>query len=365
MKRIVFLISKMDIGGAEKVFRDLALGFSAHKDRYKVSVVCLYGKGPLGEELADRGIKVYERLLCHKYDIPGLFRTVGAIRREKPDILYVAGQTLSQAIGLTASLLLAIPGKIIGVHSHDLADRTFYSNAVDRVSFRWADFIVCVSESQKRHLIFHKKVPAEKIKVIYNGIDINKKGEGVLRKEFSLTGDSALVGTVASLRKEKGLDVLIKSAPFILNDYPDTFFVIAGKGKERQGLENLAVKVGVKDRVVFLGERRDIHNVIASLDIACLSSRTENFPLSILECMAQGKAIVATKVGGVPEMVKDGTNGFLVEKENARELAEKVGFLIKNKVIRAAMGMEGRRTVKNFSLKKMLDRYDKLFDRVS
>ena len=103
MKSIVFVISTMEIGGAEKVFYDTALGLYRNKSGYEVSVVCLYGRGEIGKRLSEEGVEVHDRILNHRLDIKGVFRLAGILRQKRPDILYSAGQTLAQAASFAAS----------------------------------------------------------------------------------------------------------------------------------------------------------------------------------------------------------------------------------------------------------------------
>lgn len=365
MKRIVFVISTMETGGAEKVFYDTALGLYRHKSEYEVSVVCLYGRGEIGKRLSEKGVEVYDRILRHRFDIKGVFKLAGILRRKRPDLFYIAGQTLAQAVSFAASMWVKIPVKIIGVHSHDLVERSLYKSLVDMITFSRAKQIVCVSHSQKLHIAIGKDIPSEKIEVIYNGVDTerfkagNKKGNG-----FSVPEGAIVVGVLASLRKEKGIDVLIKAMPDVLRYFPETIFVIAGDGIERQCLEDMAKAGGVYPSIRFLGRKEDVSQIIPIFDIGCLSSRTENFPLSALEYMACEKPVVATRVGGIPEMVRDGVNGLLAEPESPRDLSEKILSLIRDKGLRVSMGREGRKIVEdNFTLRKMIDNYKGLFDK--
>jgi len=358
MAKIIFVISRMDVGGAEKIFRELAIGLAGDSGFYDVTLLCLYGRGKLASGLEEKGIKVYENIVRSRFDLAGFLRFAGILRKVKPDILYIAGQPLSQAAGAIGALFVKIPVKILGFHSHNLAHRPFYKSLIDKISILSADKIVCVSESQKRHISAGKKLKPGKIKVIYNGVDINKFKPGKKAAE----GDKVVIGTVGSLRREKGLDVLLSAAPAVLKKCPSAYFLIVGDGMEKDFLLGLAKKLGIEDRVDFLGQRDGVENIIPRFDVACSSSRTESFPVSMLEYMSCGKAIVATAVGGVPEIVKDSVNGFLVRSECPEALAEKLIYMIENQELRASLGANGRRMAEEyFTLDKMLENYKALF----
>lgn len=366
MTKILFVISTMGIGGAETVFYDTALGLSRHKDEYDVSVVCLYERGKIGRRLAEKGIEVCDCILKDRFDIKGMAKFINILKEKKPDVLYIAGQTLAQAASFVASLFVKIPVKIIGVHSHDIARRQVYKLVIDKLTFSSASNIICVSESQKEHVAVGKHLSRERIKVIYNGVDVDRfKIKKRIDNGFSIPEGAVVIGAVASLRKEKGLDVLIHAIPDILRRCPDVYFVIAGEGKERYRLENMAKVLGVGVNVRFLGQIEDVSGIIPIFDIGCLSSRTENFPLSILEYMACGKPVVASRVGGVPEMIKDGVNGFLVKPGSSGDLSEKIVSLVNDESLRRSMGMEGRKMVEGtFTLDKMVNSHREFFKQV-
>lgn len=353
----------MDIGGAEKVLHDLALGLNMDTSQYKIEVVCLYERGLLGDSLCRRGVVVCDRILGHRFDIRGALRFIDILKSLRPDILFVSGQTLSQLIAFIGAIFVKIPVKIIGFHSHNLGLRPWYRMFVDWLTIRISDYVICVSESQKSRMLINKKIAAGKIKVIYNGIDINKFRPMERTGYFYGSGNITVVGMAASLRKEKGLDILIKAAKEVLENCPRTLFVIAGKGPEKAYLKALASRLKVEDNIKFLGERTDVETVITSFDVACCSSRIENFPLSILEYMACGKCVVATRVGGIPEIIQHGFNGLLVNSGSPCELARGLVRLIKSTDMRKAMAINSRRTIEDrFTLASMIDGYKGFFE---
>ncbi|MEK6733187.1 MAG: glycosyltransferase [Candidatus Omnitrophota bacterium] len=356
MTKVVLVISKMDIGGAEKVFYDLAERLSLDTG-YRVTVVCLYAQGRLGDSLAAKGVEIHENILKDKFDAAGIFRLADMLRDKAPDILYIAGQAVTQAVCLIAGIFVKIPLKVIGFHSHNLVRRSWIKSLTDKLSISSAGYITCVSESQKKHLVSDKRAQSEKIKVIYNGVDTK-----IFKPCAKKADNSIVIGAVGSMRMEKGFDILIKAIPWVLNKCPNAFFMMIGEGKEKNNLEKLASNLKVDSSVRFLGQREDISEIIPAFDIACSSSRIENFPLSILEYMACAKPVVATKIGGVPEMVKDGFNGVAVDAESPEALAKAIVCLINDKELRKTMGINARKTVEeNFTVEKMVQNYKDFF----
>lgn len=362
MAKIVFLISSMDVGGAEQVLRQVALNAASTEKPGRVILACLYQGGKLAEGLEEKGIKIYEGIMKNRFDLIGLVRFVKILKAARPDILYISSQALSQAAGIIGAMFVKIGAKILAMHSHEFEGKKLYRFIMDKISISLSEKIVCVSESQKKGVIKIRNADPGKIKVIYNGVDINKFRPAPKTD----TSGRVTIGTVGSLRREKGLDILLKAAQEVLMQCPSAFFVIVGEGKERNLLQDMAVKLGIEDNVSFLGERSDVEKIIPCFDIACSSSRTETFPLVILEYMSCGVPVVATSVGGVPEMVNEGVNGMLAKSECPSELAEKLVRMIRDKKMRESMVINARKTVEErFTLDKMTESYKDLFKEIN
>nr|MBU1328629.1 glycosyltransferase family 4 protein [Candidatus Omnitrophota bacterium] len=368
--KIVFVISELKIGGAEKILHDLALKLHQDTASYQVAVVCLYKKGKLGEDLSNKGVEIHEGIMNNKFDITGVFKFVDILKRKNPHILYIAGQTLTQMVTFISSIFVRIPVSVIRLPSYDLDARPYYRALVNKISLYQANKIICVSMAQKENIINKERIASEKIEVIYNGVDIDKfkpDKTGGSKSKFLIPDNSAVIGVVACLRKEKALDALIKAMPHVLTHCLNVFLVIAGNGKEYGHLRKTAEGLGISSNIRFLGEREDIADIIPLFDIACLSSVSgiENFSNSILEYMSCGKPVITTKVGGIPEMITHGFNGLLVNSNSPHELAEGIISLINNKGLCASMGANGRKTAEEkFGLEIMLGNYKRFFERI-
>jgi glycosyltransferase involved in cell wall biosynthesis len=235
----------------------------------------------------------------------------------------------------------------------------------EKVAWKLSDKLVTVSESERQRLIDKKKVPPAKIVTIYNGINIAKfseKNSCDMRQQLGLSPNIPTIGISAELRVEKNHEVFLLAAREILKERKDPRFLIIGDGDERQKLETFARDLGIIDNCVFTGFIKNIPDMLAALDVGVLSSRLEALPLTLLEYMASAKPIVTTSVGGIPEVVQDGVNGFLFEPGDHLALAEKIKLLLDNKSLACGLGRNGRDiAIRKFSEETMMTKVVDLY----
>lgn len=214
-----------------------------------------------------------------------------------------------------------------------------------------ADHIIAVSTFLKGE-VERLGVPEGKVEVIYGGVTTPEREEA-----FDPVGRVILF--VGSLVPQKGVDVLIESFKEI--KIKDTSLVIVGDGPERKRLEALAV--GIKD-IQFLGRQEDLKGVLAKSDVLVLPSRGEGFGLVLLEAMALGTPVVATNVGGIPEIVEDGVSGILVERDNPKQLADAVVKVLEDGEMRKTIIENGREKAKKFTWEKMGSEVDRVYESI-
>ena len=232
------------------------------------------------------------------------------------------------------------------------------------------DKIITVSEAVKNILIEKQNILPKKINTIYNGVEINKfsKKQDILgiKKELGFKSIAPVVGIIAGLRPIKGHKYFLEAASIVLKEIPEVQFLIVGYIFKNVGKDNpleVAKKLRITDNVVFTGERSDIPELLSVMDISVLSSLSEGFSNTILESMAAGKPVVATNVGGNPEVVSDNETGILVPPANSQMLAKAMLYLLKNKELAQKMGEAGRKRIEEFfSLKRMTENTEKLYD---
>lgn len=232
---------------------------------------------------------------------------------------------------------------------------------------RFSKRIFAVSDAVKKQQISLFPISLSKIERLYLGSQPNDKIEESQKKHFQLNTGKILIGTIGFNNRVKGLDVLMKAAFLLRNKHNIHNFMICQMGIDPHITENLDLieefnQMGLNQYINWLGIRNDIDEILPELDIYCQPSRSEGLPLSIMEAGMAGLPVIGSNVGGIPEIVTDGFNGYLFESEDAEELAEKLSLLINNKGSRESMGARSReRMMTNFNLhiqaKSMSDYY--------
>ena len=236
---------------------------------------------------------------------------------------------------------------------------------IDRLVLRRFQTVIAVSDGIA-HALRQAGVAAEKIELIRNGIDTAPFSTTMPNDASGLRkGRKLVVGMVARMVREKGAHHLLMAAAEILKSFPDTLFLFVGDGPAREQLEHKAQTLGISSSVFFAGERQDMPQVYAAMDIFVLPSLLEAMPMSIMEAMAAGKPIVATSVGSIPDMVENGQSGFIVPPESESDLRQALSLLLGNAGLRSEMGKRAREAAEaRFSALTMAKDYCTLYERV-
>jgi glycosyltransferase involved in cell wall biosynthesis len=226
--------------------------------------------------------------------------------------------------------------------------------------------LIAVSRSIERKIAAEGRVGAP-IELIYNGVDLERYEQQepccTLPEEYGLEPGAKLVGVVARLDPEKGHPTLLEAWPMVLRACPDAYLLIIGEGQRRSDLERQAAELRIAHRVVFTGRRDDIPAVTAALDVAVLPSYREAQGLAILEAMALRRPVVASKVGGIPEVIDDGVSGLLVPPHDAPALAEAITRLLKDHPFADMLGRAGHDVVHDrFCVEIMVKSIERIYD---
>jgi glycosyltransferase involved in cell wall biosynthesis len=322
--RVVEVLATGTNGGAQEHLYTLLTRID--RSRYDVSVVSL-SPGSAVRKLQREGIAVTV------IDDPDEAIAVGALAAHlaivRPDVIH-NHMYRAELVGTRAAIALAVIG-----HRRPYVVSTVHSSRVrsaeDREQLRrltpHMDQLIAVSHAMERKIVEEGRTGAP-VKLIYNGVDLERYEHQepccTLRDEYGMEPGSQIVGVVARLEPEKGHPTLLEAWPRVLRKVPDAYLLVVGEGSKQAELEQLARELRIAHRVVFTGRRDDAPAVTAALDVAVLPSYREAQGLTILEAMALSRPVVASNVGGIPEVIEDGVSGLLVPPHDAEALAEAI-----------------------------------------
>jgi len=359
---MVQLIYELDFGGTEKTLATLVRGLD--KGKYNITVCCIAPLGPVAEEIK----KVHDMSIISlnapgRYSLFAFFKLWRLLKKHKTHLLQsylYYDNFISRIIGKIAGVPIIINGQR-HLSYLDSPLRHF----LDRLLSSRRDLIIANSNATKRSLVLTENIPENQIKVIYSGKDpaIFDKQVNIteIRKKFGFKNKELIVGILAKLREEKNHKLFLETAVEISKEMNNVKFFIVGGGPFHKYVFELVNKLNIQDKIIFAGDQKDIVSMLAIFDVSVLTSISDSFPGAVLESMAMSKPVVATPVGGVPEMIVHGETGFLGETKE--ELAKAIIVLLKNPKLRKQMGMAGReRFEKYFTVDKMVKEYEKVYD---
>jgi len=236
-----------------------------------------------------------------------------------------------------------------------------------RLTRNLPDRIICVSDAVKQVVMERERVGEDRIVVIRNGVETlpDAGAEAAeIRKEFGIGEDHLVVGMVANFnRSVKGVSLFLDAVPEIVKAVPAARFLLIGRGKEEKTLRDKARTMGIEPYVRFAGYRKDIHRCYAIMDISALTSFSEGLSITLLESMRCGVPVVATRVGGNPEVVVEGETGYLVPPGDVSSFASRTVTLLLDRELRKKMGVEGsRRVERHFLLRDVAKRYEEIYE---
>ena len=354
---ILHLISSGGRYGAENVVLDLAESLQGLG--CKPILGLFHNRHRPNTEIADlareRGVTV-EIIPCDgRLD----WKAVRAIRRcvetHQVDLIHTHGYK-ANFFGWVARRKLGIP---VVATIHIWSRRNVYLHLytiLDQLILRWFDKAIGVSDEIVSSLR-RARIAPERIDKVSNGIHV-EMFEGAAPALADRIGkkDRVVVGMVSRLLPEKGVEYFVRAAQQVQAICPQAFFVLVGDGLEAPRLKALARELGIEDRVLFAGQRSDMPNVYASLDIFVLPSLNEGMPLVILEAMAAKRAVIATRIAGIPEIIQHEKTGLLIEPGQINPLRDSIVRLITDEGLRGRLADEGYARVRQFHSREAMSR---------
>lgn len=349
-ENILFIVRTMGLGGTENVVLQLCEILS---EKVNKIVVCSSG-GVHEKKLQEMGIKHYlipDIASKNPMDMLKSCRSIKSII-DKEQITIVHSHHRMAAFYAE----FAAPKKVVKVAN---AHNTFTDKKkLTQLAYRNTK-VIAVGEAVKKNLTEYFEIPKKQICIIHNAVkpfDGNVVPIKVLYQEH--TKGNVLIGNIGRLSEQKGMSYFIEAAEITAKTHPEARFIIVGEGEEKEQLHAQVKAKGLQDKVLFLGYRNDIQNVMSQLDFVVLSSLWEGLPLTPIEAYSVGKTVIGTAVDGTPEIIRDGVDGYLVEQRNPVQLAEKMNELIENPETRKNMGIQAMKRYRNeFSFEKLSERY--------
>ncbi len=355
---ILFLANHLNVGGISSYLFTLASGLKEKGH----NVYLASSGGELAGKFSASGIKHITAALKTKKEISpkiiySFFKLRKAIKTNNIDLIHSNSRT-TQVLGNLLSRAAGVP--------HIFTCHGFFKPKFSRRFFPcWGRHVIAISREVKEHLIFDFKLDEKKISVINNGIDIKKFGDfsqrDNTRKSLGINNEP-LVGIIARLSDVKGHIYLIRAMPKVIKSFASSKLLIIGEGKMKGILVKEADDSGIKGNVLFIPEAKNTNEMLSAMDVFVMPSLQEGLGLALMEAMAQGVAVVGSRVGGIKTLIQDKINGLLVGPADVEGLAEAIIMLLKDTQIRRNLGINARRFItENFSKEDMVDKTERVY----
>lgn len=348
-------------GGAER----MNIGLSeALADRGHDVTVCVTrsGTGPdsARPQLEAKGVRVIGLDRPGRLGLRGFRPLTRFLRQHRPQVLH-AHKFGSNVWGTLFGRVHRVPAVIAHEQTWSYEGnrgRVLVDSAIGRLASRF----IAVSSADAEKMVSREHVPAEKVVVIPNAYIPRPEPEGPsLREELGIDASTPVVGTAAVLRPQKALEVLLDAFVIVAGELSDAQLLIAGRGERGEALRAYAAGLECSERIRFLGLREDVGNFIRGLDVVAMSSDFEGTPLFATECMANGTALVATRVGGLPDLIENGVSGVLVPPRDPAALAEAILALLRDPERRGRIEAAAGERADELSIDRIADRFADLY----
>lgn len=360
--RIAYLVRPAE-GGIKNHLLTLLSGLD--RERFEPLVICPPGCS-LYREVVQAGHEVIPLDIADglspSRDLRAVVRLRRILGRTRPDILHIHSAKAGMIGRAAVAGMFRRPRVILTLHSFVFDERTSPGkrrliSAIDRLLMRWTDRVVAVSQALKDELAAVEGINPDRICVVHNGI----RFADLPRAEKTGT----MVGTIARLAPQKGVEHFIRAAALVLKAHPEARFTVVGDGPFRAELESLAESLGIRQSIAFTGFREDALSLAAGFDVFVLASLRETFGITLVEALSQGVPVVASRTGGIPEIVDGSTTGLLAAPGSAEEIAAQVCKLLDDRGLAARLAENGRRFVREtFTAERMVSRTEALYAEV-
>lgn len=368
-RRVAFVVHQMQVAGAEVLVVETIRRLVG---RIEPTIFCLDGVGTLGERMQGEGVPVITLGRRPGRDLRLVFRLAREMRTRSIDIVHAHQYTPFFYSAIARAVCRCKARVILTEHGRHFPDIVSpFRRAVNRaVLAHYADAVNACCGFSARALAQVDGFPRRRIEILENGIDLDRyelhPDRGGARVRLGLQPGRRYIVAVARLHPVKDHATLLRAFARVSRVRADVDLLLAGDGPLRAELEALVRASGIERRVVFLGVRSDVPDLLSASDVFALTSASEAASLTVLEAMASSLPVVVTAVGGNPEMVRDRIDGFLVRRGDVDATAVALLHLLDNPGIAMAMGAAGRdRVAQHYQLSRTVDRYWRLYERLA
>jgi len=356
--KLLHVITGLNVGGAEKAVYNLVKGLAAFQ--YRVDIAVLKGEMELKSDFEAMGCRIYAIGTRSNCDVRGVYRLYKLISENKYDIVH--GHLFRAEIFAAIASGFAKNTRFI-VTKHN--DPEYFSNwlyyLINRLTLLFlTDRVIAISDHVKRYFVRKGMCAEDKITRIYYGFETTTQ-----RRTTDSTlsqSDQPIIGTIARLSRQKGVDVLLRAYRKLLKAGSNCRLVVVGRGEEERELKKLSHALGIEKEIFWMGFRNDVLDLLSSFDIFILPSRWEGFGMVLAEAMALEKPVVSTRVSAIPEIVVDFVTGLLVPPDDSERLAAAVRVLLADQSLRKRMGFAGKKRIEQeFTIENMIQETEELY----
>ena len=365
--KLLEMVTNFHIGGTERQVANLALRIDA--SRFDLHLACLRNSGELLKELESLEVPRPEFQIGSWYALKTCWHGIRLARYLRKNLIQIV-----HSYGLYPNVFAVVAARLTGksivvVSIRDMGDGlTPMQSRIQRTACRWANCVLVNADAIRQRLIAQGYNPGN-IVVIRNGITLSRYGQrertGRLRQEFGLPLAAPLVVVFSRLNYMKGVQYFLEAAAIVALRFPEVRFLVAGDGANKTQLEEQARQMGLEQRMLFAGFRSDVPELLSEAAVSVLPSLSEGLSNSLLESMASGVPVIATRVGGNPEVIDHEVTGLLVPPRDPVALADAMSRLLGNKDLALRFGQAGKRRVAEFfSMERSVGETEHLYQRL-
>ena len=358
MKKVVLVTPTLNMGGAEIMCENLANALAS--DGVNVIVVSLFGdKTVISHRLEEQKIKVVYLDKKSGLDLSMIGKLRRLFVKERPDAIHTHNNSILYAI--PAAIFSGVKKRVHTVHSIATEELIKPTRVAAKIFYKFFGVIpVALSEAVQNTIIAEYNLPKKKIPIVFNGINLSKC---IPKTDYSVK-DKLKILHIGRFEKVKNHEMLVKAFKMFHDQYPNSILQLVGEGSERKNIECLVNELQLNDNVIFLGFQPNVYNYLHDADIFTLPSVYEGIPMTLIEAMGTGLPIVASNVGGIPDMLDNGVSAVLIEAKEENLFSAFV-MLSNAEQKRIELGENAKRSSQAFSSVKMAIKYKEIYEKTS